>query len=536
MRFSPRKIVQAGLRVGGVAALALTVSGNLALPSRAQEETARFYAIPDLAGGGVIGSAEVISADGSTVGGHADSAASEGFRFGSGREAFRFVLSNSQQQALGDLPGVPFGEYGSFVSGLSADGNVVLGFSFPGGNQRGWRWTAAGGMLPLALLAGGSTTVPADISADGAGVVGRATSTQGEQAVWWTTGATTPLGDLPGGAFASRATAIADGAAVIVGQATSAEGAEAFRWTPVSGMVSLGDLPGGPTDSIAVDVSNDGATVAGTGASGNSQEAFVWTQAGGMRGLGTLRGDSSSVALGISSSGTAIYGRSIGDTTRGFIWTASSGMQDLGRLPGVVQIDPRAASADLTTIVGVAYLAGGGFTSFVWDRFNGMREVRDLLASAGLSDEASAYGSLAINNVSADGRVIVGEGVLISGGTQGWAAFLPAPPLTGTLEVPTRKVKFKKARVGTPATALLQVSNSGEGRLPVTIELPPPFFVSTNDGSFSLGPGETRSITVTFDPTAPGKYKSLITVSGGSAQVQVPVIGKAKKAKRVRGK
>lgn len=507
----------------------------LAAPPLIAQSSARFIPVPDLPGGGRIGAVIGISADGSAAAGHSDSANSEGFRFGSGREAYHFALATGVQTPLGDVAGVPAGEFGSFATGISGNGAVITGVSFPQGNSRAWRWSASTGMQMLPALPGGITTTPARLSESGEHLVGYGGSSQGEQAIWWSTAQTVGLGDLPGGSFASRALAIAENATVIVGQGTSGAGTEAFRWTPAGGMASLGDLPGGAVDARATAVSADGSVVAGTGMTAGGPEAFRWTAGGGMQALGKLPGDNTSTVFGMSRDGSAVFGQSTGALLRGFIWTAGGGMQDLGMLPGGAQVEPRAATPDLSVIVGVVRFAAGGFTGFVWTRGGGMQDVADVLRANGLGSQIEGYGLLAVNAVSADGRVIGGEaGTNPGGGTQGWLAEIAQQQQSGELSVDTTRIVFKKTKVGASRTAPLVFRNTGDGPLSVRITANDPFFVVGSD-QVTLDPGETHLATISFRPSVKGRVDAFITVSTVEPEpvsVQVPVSGKAKGGRR----
>ncbi len=55
-------------------------------------------------------------------------------------------------QGLGDLTG---GGVGSFASGVSGDGSVVVGRSFGASGTEAFRWTSGGGMVGLGDLTGG---------------------------------------------------------------------------------------------------------------------------------------------------------------------------------------------------------------------------------------------------------------------------------------------------------------------------------------------------------------------------------------------
>jgi probable HAF family extracellular repeat protein len=157
-------------------------------------------------------------------------------------------------QGLGDLPG---GSFSSTATAISADGSVVVGYSYSGSGYQAFRWTSSGGMVGLGNLAGGSESLAYGVSADGSVIVGRGDS----QALRWTSGSgMVGLGDLAGGAFNSAAYGVSADGSVVVGGSRSALGYEACRWTSGSGMVGLGNLAGG-SNSYAYGVSADGSVV-----------------------------------------------------------------------------------------------------------------------------------------------------------------------------------------------------------------------------------------------------------------------------------
>jgi probable HAF family extracellular repeat protein len=146
-------------------------------------------------------------------------------------------------------------------------------------------------------------------------------------------------------------------------------------------MVGLGDLPGGSFRSAAYDISADGSTVVGAsiGASGN-YEAFLWTSGDGMVSLGNLPGG-------------------------GFYSSSAHGV-----------------SADGSVVVGSG-LSASGYEAFIWDATNGMRELDAVLTALGL--DLADWTLSGADDVSPDGRTIVGYGFNPSGNIEAWIAVLP---------------------------------------------------------------------------------------------------------------
>jgi probable extracellular repeat, HAF family len=184
---------------------------------------------------------------------------------------------------LGRLPG---GNQ-SFALGVSADGAVVVGWSYNADWQRrAFRWTVDGGMQDLGTL-GGDESEAWGVSADGAVVVGWAENAAGRgRAFRWTVdGGMQDLGTLGGDRSVARGVS-ADGA-VVVGWALNADWQwRAFRWTASGGMEDLNTtyaslLTNGSVLSVASAISPDGRYIAGWGwnaATGRTEAYLLDTQ------------------------------------------------------------------------------------------------------------------------------------------------------------------------------------------------------------------------------------------------------------------
>lgn len=273
-----------------------------------------FQGLGDLPGGAVNSLAIALSSDGTTVVGSSDSFNSDPNVAG---ELFRWQ-SGTGMVGLGDLAGATFGGY---PSGVSADGNIVTGFSSSGAScaspyfQEAFRWIDGQGILPTGfgqycassatgisddgLTMSGSTGVGGSvmarwttggwqelttqqshgwgISRDGTWIAGSFNGGSGHEASRHSVATGIELlGDLTGGAYFSQAYSITN-ASVAVGISSSTNGAsEAFRWSPGGPMVGLGDLPGGAFESAAWRISADGSLIVGYGRTAAGQEAVLW--------------------------------------------------------------------------------------------------------------------------------------------------------------------------------------------------------------------------------------------------------------------
>jgi probable HAF family extracellular repeat protein len=291
-------------------------------------------------------------------------------------------------------------------NGVSADGSVVVGFHADTSVTQAFRWTAAGGLLDLGLLSGGTFSYAAGVSADGTVVVGQADNAFGDLRAfrWTSTGGMFDLGTL--GGWESTANAVSADGSVVVGDADTSGGeVHAFRWTSTGGMQDLGTLGG--VYSTALGVSGNGLVVVGTSDTGLAYHAFRWAASSGMIDLGTLGGPESA-ALGANHDGSVVVGYA--DTPTGsnaFRWTAATGMQDLGNLGGMSKAN--AVSADGRVVVGDATVGCGcGTVAFRWTAATGMQDLNVLLANTGVN----MTGILLANaqSISPDGQFIVGTG------------------------------------------------------------------------------------------------------------------------------
>ena len=212
---------------------------------------------------------------------------------------------------------------------------------------------------------------------------------------------------------------------------------QAFRWTASNGMVGLGFLPGGQKFSEAFGVSADGTTIVGVSDSASGNQAFRWTQAEGMVGIGKLAGASFTRANAISADNSTVTGYSTFNSdpfnagnNHAFRWTAAEGMTDLGLLSGADFSVANALSADGSVIVGQSGITFGETRAFIWDKANGMRELKSVLVAGnpGLANWNLRYAT----GISQDGLTVVGIGVNPNGDSEGYAAVLevrPAQPL-----------------------------------------------------------------------------------------------------------
>jgi probable HAF family extracellular repeat protein len=353
----------------------------------------------------------------------------------------------------------------SFGFGLSGNGQVAVGYSGPNNDPRAYRFAAADGMTPLPIVEGAlyaySNAYAA--SADGRVIVGEATAAATENgpgnrvAVMWNATSTssslsspgtralsepaaapnitvTSLGFLPGGTSSVAYGVSADGT-VIAGYGSDYDPdvlgsgiRQAFRWTATEGMVGLGWLQGGIVNSsTALAVSTDGSVIVGGSSAANGGEAFRWTAAEGMKGLGLPSGASFGRATGISADNSTIIGHNgFSNHNHAFRWTVAEGMTDLGFLPGDNVSEANAISADGSIIVGRSAVDFNPARAFIWDKTNGMRELKSVLVAG--NPHLAGWTLRDALSISADGTIVVGWGQNPSGDLEGFTAYLEVKP------------------------------------------------------------------------------------------------------------
>lgn len=313
---------------------------------------------------------------------------------------------------LGDLPG---GDYASRARAVSADGPTVVGDSDVGLNEiEAFRWTLGTGLVSMGDLVGGDRrSTGHDVSGDGSVVVGAGSSgATGSEAWRWQDGMT-GLGDL--GTGMSVATGVSRDGQVVVGQLGSGPvGNQAFRWTAESGIVPLGDLPGGTFSSVALSVSADGTVVVGETTTAPGRVPFRWTADTGLVDLGFL-----GTAYGVSADGQSVVGQA---GNHGFLWQGGSTV-DLGVL-GEGPATARNVTDDGTLVVGTVFSPLQ--TAFIWNAVHGMRDLGQVLTDEHSIDLAG-WRLTSAEDISADGRVIVGTGINPDGHVEAWVFVVPEP-------------------------------------------------------------------------------------------------------------
>ena len=329
--------------------------------------------------------------------------------------------SNSSQEAFtwtttGGLIGIPPlpGDNYDTAWALSPNG-VVAGISGSNaaGSERGYEWTAGGGIVAIGTLGGRfAYPNPGKYAINSSGeVVGYAQTSSGESDgfAWTPDGVMRDLVPLPGD-VSSSALSVSD-SGIVYGDSFSSNGTlHAVEWSPDGNVTDLGfsgpNITGsdgaghfigqqaGGSTGFYQSTAADGQTIAGLGGdeidptaqssnglvtgSGNSQpytgpgtnmrRGFIWSSSQGTTPLGTLGGNYST-GIDVNNAGQVAGNSDVtadGSITHAFVWSATAGMTDLGALPGgnVSMANSINASGELA---GVSNDSSGTEQPVVWD-------------------------------------------------------------------------------------------------------------------------------------------------------------------------
>jgi uncharacterized membrane protein len=345
------------------------------------------------------------------------------------------------------------------VRAVSGDGNVVVGGCGNSVSRRAWRWTRETGMVVPDLSAEmGDESTFKDLSHDGEVIVGSADYGTGgvRHAYRWTVSdgwtdlhpdmPTYPIPGCPACAWGSAAYSISPDGSFIGGQVSNVSLAfwevSGFRW--LDGEVETFLQVHAMLLTSAVAITDEGAMAVWSGQlAGPYWDLYFIDSDGAITDIDERIGER---RAGISADGSALAS---GGRFHAFRWSAREGGTGLGPLPGA---DPTLTSiaydisADGRVIVGKAEVercseqCNTETHAFVWTRATGTLELALALERQGV--DLGGWQLISAVDVSADGTVIVGEGVNPQGESEGFRVILPEPSLT---DVPA---------LGTPQLAL----------------------------------------------------------------------------------
>jgi uncharacterized membrane protein len=348
---------------------------------------------------------------------------------------------------LGQLPEGSW----STAQAVSDDGMVIVG---SGNNheraREAFRWTAEDDMQGLGFLnphVGLRFSMAMNISADGSTIIGssrygwwpesiegfRWTEAEGMVGLGW-------IPDPPGLPRMSQASGISADGSIIVGLSGSPfRPSVAFRWTAEEGMTTLDDFPSGDWGSRASSIADDGEIIAGSTVLGNQpgyylrRTACYWTKAGKPKNIGIPGGYEEAEGQAISEDGKWIVGRAVSEHyVEAFRWTKGGGMRLLGWISGQPgESEAHGVARDGEIIVGYSYDHPTGSEAFIWTEWDGMRPLREVLVND-LGLDLDGWLLTDANDISEDGKYIVGAGVNPDGDREAWMVFLGDPiQLTG---------------------------------------------------------------------------------------------------------
>ncbi|MGE3180189.1 MAG: hypothetical protein AB7N71_01045 [Phycisphaerae bacterium] len=318
---------------------------------------------------------------------------------------------------------------GTTAISVSADGTTIIGSA--NSTKSGilhvpFRWQADSGVISLGAMADEkqgpyAETIPLALSADGAIIVGYARtdgSTAPARAFRWR--AETGYSLLPScTAGEIRAAAISATGEQIAGY--RALGSQPFFWNSPEHTCALLNFPSVPNTSavLVTDMDASGDIAIGYVIQSSPARNFGvrWFAQGGFEMIGEDR-----TPVGISADGTTIVSRFAR-------WTEATGWLGIPpAIPGsLFGRNMRAASGNGAIIVGSdAEFLNGPPSAAIWDSTNGSRLLQSVLENEFGLDLSGWHLQIAMD-ISADGRVVVGNGIDPEGVQRGWRALLGTP-------------------------------------------------------------------------------------------------------------
>ena len=341
---------------------------------------------------------------------------------------------------LGKYPAAnPNGCYVNATNGysmirLSADGQVVTtvgyepGFTDGAVDRFAVRWTEAGGLEQItgSLLSVGTQYGVVGISSDGSTI-------WGENWRWTEKGGYRSLSSILPGDFHVFGCS-ADGNTITGCRGTYGTGPlDFFRWTVGDAAPEI--LPRSVQNPEGYfyfnTISGDGSTVGGLARGPDYTSSAVVINLNGVINL-TPTQDQSNIVWDFSSDGSVAVGMEFAppSSVRAFRWTAAGGMEAVG--PG--DSSCLACNADGTIVGGSRFIFGvPGLIAWIRIGDAPWTDLEQyLISEQGLGAELDGWKLESVQDISADGRTIVGNGINPEGCEQG---FLVRISLPGTNDI-----------------------------------------------------------------------------------------------------
>ena len=309
---------------------------------------------------------------------------------------------------------------------LSADGQVVTATAYQPGFVSGFvpfqivRWTEAGGLEQITSECCYGLYGPVGISSDGSTI-------WGESWRWTTKGGFEVLSTLlPGDYHVFGCTS--DGRTITgIRGSYGIDELDIFRWTVGEGVPEILPRPAGnPLGYFYFNtISGDGSTIGGMAQGPDYTGSAVVIGSNGVINL-TPTQSQSNLVKDLSDDGSVAVGMASlpPNILSAFRWTAQGGMEAIVPLG-----DARACNAD-GTIIGGGRIESGSPDLIAWIRIGDQpcTDLRDyLVAEQGLGEALEGWWLETVQDISADGRTIVGSGINPEGCDQGFLVRLDLP-------------------------------------------------------------------------------------------------------------
>jgi probable HAF family extracellular repeat protein len=341
---------------------------------------------------------------------------------------------------LGRLPTAPSANrFRSQATGVSNDGQVVVGQAVSAFGLEAFRWTPSTGMVGLGDDPSGNFGSRAlAVSGDGSVVAGNVTpnvSSFQAGAIWTGSASYQNLGYLSTtvGFFYLTPTAVSNDGQVIAGTGRVDTGNIAFRYTQAGGFTTLGHLETIDSANGASDMSGDGRVIVGSsGSSSATTRAFRWTADDGMQAIPGPNGRRAISAEAVSNDGRVIAGFAAGSPLSSiFLWTEGLGSEDLGRFPDTNEFvrvgDLNGNGTILVGEVGNSTTGFGGRDAVWWDRAGGFQLLSDVLTQ-NYGIDVGFWRLTTATGISPDGKWITGAAEDPFGNREAFLVHIPEAP------------------------------------------------------------------------------------------------------------